>query len=70
MLEIELSETRCKKYQLVLDSSRCPVDFSEEPQVCQAEVTVQGGVNAQKKLGRLYCDEREDYYIHKLAGML
>lgn len=63
-LELELLETECKKYQPVVDVSKCPVDPREDVEVCQAEVTVtpSGGGKMTKTLNRIFCDEREDFY--------
>lgn len=35
LLEVEMAETRCKKYLPIIDQSKCPVDPSEEQIVCQ-----------------------------------
>ncbi|CAL4075557.1 unnamed protein product [Meganyctiphanes norvegica] len=64
LLEVEVSESHCKKYQLIADPSRCPLAFDEEPEVCQAEIMI--STNQQRELTRLYCDDRDDYYTNKI----
>ncbi|XP_042217810.1 uncharacterized protein LOC121863290 isoform X2 [Homarus americanus] len=69
-LEIELAETHCKKYFPIADPSRCPVDHSEEKEVCQAEVSVPQAPGSSRHLNKLYCDETSDYYTRKYRGKL
>ncbi|XP_068226750.1 uncharacterized protein [Palaemon carinicauda] len=68
LLELEAAETHCKKYLPVADPSRCHIDYSEEREICQAEVNVPADPAQAKTLTRLYCDERDDYYTNKLRG--
>ncbi|KAK7028035.1 hypothetical protein SK128_006390 [Halocaridina rubra] len=68
LLEVEAAETHCKKYLPIFDSTRCPVDHSEERKVCQAEVSVASNSAQEKHLTRLYCDDRNDYFTNKLRG--
>lgn len=65
-----MAETRCKKYLPVLDPTRCPIDYSEEPEVCQAEVIVPSTPGGTFRLVKLYCDEISDYYTRKIRGWL
>ncbi|KAK8381965.1 hypothetical protein O3P69_015165 [Scylla paramamosain] len=67
-LEIELAETHCKKYQFVASPNRCPVDHSEEMEVCQAEVLAPQHPGSTMQLVRLFCDEMNDYYTRKIRG--
>ncbi|KAG0711296.1 Cystatin [Chionoecetes opilio] len=69
-LEIELAETHCKKYQFVAAPSRCPVDHSEEMEVCQAEVLIPQTPGSPMQLIKLYCDEISDYYTRRIRGKL
>lgn len=69
-LELEMAETQCKKYLPVLDPTRCPIDYSEEPEVCQAEVVVPSTPGGTLRLVKLYCDEISDYYTRKIRGWL
>lgn len=69
-VEIELAETHCKKYQFVAIPSRCPVDHSEEIEVCQAEVLVPQVHGSPMQLVKLYCDDMSDYYTRRMRGRL
>lgn len=67
-LEVELAETHCKKYQFVVDPGRCPIDHSEEREVCQAEVLIPQAPGSEMQLIKLFCDEMSDYYTRRLKG--
>ncbi|XP_045600215.2 uncharacterized protein [Procambarus clarkii] len=69
-LEIELAETRCKKYLPVADPGRCPLDHGEEREVCQAEIHIPQGPGGNRQLVKLYCDEISDYFTRKIQGTL
>lgn len=65
-LEVELAETHCKKYLFVADPERCPIDHSEEREVCQAEVLISQAPATDMQLIKLFCDEINDYYTRRL----
>lgn len=67
-LEVEIAETRCKKYLPIADPSRCPLDYSEEREICQAEVFLPQGPGSSMQLSKLYCDEISDYYTRQIKG--
>lgn len=67
-LEVELAETHCKKYLFVADPERCPIDHSEEREVCQAEVLISQASATGMQLIKLFCDEMNDYYTRRLRG--
>ncbi|XP_069942203.1 uncharacterized protein [Cherax quadricarinatus] len=67
-LEIELAETRCKKYLPIADLNRCPLDHGEEREVCQAEIFVPHGPGGNRQVNKLYCDDMSEYYTRKIRG--
>ncbi|XP_071547242.1 uncharacterized protein [Panulirus ornatus] len=69
-LEVEIAETRCKKYLPVSDPSRCPLDHGEEREICQAEVLIPQASGSDKQLTKLFCDEQSDYYTRRIRGRL
>ncbi|XP_037786056.1 uncharacterized protein LOC119581949 isoform X1 [Penaeus monodon] len=70
LLEVELAETHCKKYLPIADPSRCVLDHGEEREICQAEVMMPLAPGQAKQLTKLYCDERDDYYLNKIRGKI
>ncbi|KAF2358572.1 Cystatin domain [Trinorchestia longiramus] len=75
LLEVEMSETTCKKYLPIVDQNKCPVDPTEDRIVCQAEVmqdTTQTGQSATAWDGlaakKLYCREKDDYVRSRTTG--